>query len=790
LEKLVRARAWVAAIAKPALLLTLACCGAAQQPALSARSNKSDTTPAAFSIPHIPKLDTAPKLADFEGMAPVTPLARQMLMIDKFIQRDPKDGAPVSQRTEAYLGYTSKDFYAIFLAFDTEPGKIRARMLRRELIDDDDQIGFFLDTFHDKRHAYAFYVNPYGIQQDGIFTETTGPDNSWDTVWNTDAKMTAHGYMVVVQIPFKSLRFSRTQQAQTWGIMLARVIPRNGERAYYPANSAKIQGWLTHEGDIEGFQDISPGRNMQFMPYASLGAFRELDQRDPAGNRFTGKHLAPKEGLDSKIVIKDSLVLDTTINPDFGQIESDDPQVTINQRFEVFFPEKRPFFQENSSYFQTPLNLVFTRRVIDPLYGARLTGKVGPWAIGTFLANDRAPGRNVIETDPLSGRDAMIGVFRLNREIGQGNSVGLIYTDRELHTSPLTSCTATRCVVGFNRVGGFDTQIKINQNWQLNAQAVTSDTKFNDGSRQSGPAYQVYAERSSRKLEFNTMYRDIAPGFNADLGFVNRTDLRRFSNFMSYTRHPEGKHLVSHGPNLFELTLWDHNGTLLNYIVNPAYNWNFQRQSFFQVFGQLDHERLRPIDFSALTANRDYAHVTGGVSAGTQYFKWINLQAEIDWETATNFVPRAGPPVLVNSNTGFVRGVIRPTKGLTIENTYLLTRLQDHPTGANVFNNHIMRSKWNYQFTKEFSLRLIGQYVTTIANPALTTLQNAKSFNGDVLFTYLVHPGTAIYVGYNSNMQNLDRSLANTPDGLLRTRSTFLNDGRLFFVKVSYLFRY
>src|SRR5260370_27517792 len=159
-----------------------------------------------------------------------------------------------------------------------------------------------------------------------------------------------------------------------------------------------------------------------------------------------------------------------------------------------------------------------------------------------------------------------------------------------------SSDLATRCVVGFNRVGGFDTQIKINQNWQLNAQAVTSDTKFNDGSRQSGPAYQVFAERSSRKLEFNTMYRDISAGFNADLGFINRTDIRRFSNFMSYSKFPEGKHLVSHGPNLFELTLWDHNRTLLDYIVNPGYTWKLLRQSLIQVFGHLEHERLRPID--------------------------------------------------------------------------------------------------------------------------------------------------------------------------------------------------
>jgi hypothetical protein len=759
----------------------------------AARAGQKQTKPApapVFATLHIPRLEQAPKLADFEEMQPSPAFEGKMLKVDKFVQRDPHDGAPVSQRTEAYLGYTDKNFYAVFLAFDSEPQKIRARMLRRELIDDDDQVGMFLDTFHDRRHAYVFYSNAYGIQQDGLFSENQGPDYSWDTVWRTETKINSRGYMVLFEIPFKSLRF-RQQASIDWGVMLARVIPRNSERAYYPVNTGKLQGWLSQEGTLEGFQGISPGRNMQFIPYASVGAFRSLDERDPAGVRFTGKHVEPKAGLDSKIVIKDSLVLDATINPDFGQIESDDPQVTVNQRFEVFFPEKRPFFQENASYFQTPLNLVFTRRIVDPLYGARLTGKTGPWAIGTFLANDRAPGKTVISSDPLSGANAYFGVFRLNREIGKGSSVGFIYTDRELHTAPNSFCTATPCTVGFNRVGGFDTQIKINQNWQMNAQAVTSETKFNDGTKKSGPAYQVYAERSSRKLEFNTMYQDISPGFNTDTGFINRADYRRFSNFISRTFHPEGKYLNSRGPRLFQLSMWDHNGTRLNHQLNPGYAWNFQRSSFVSIFSVWEHERLRPVDFSTLSSNRDYTHVIGGAEVGTQYFKWINLDLEMDWGTATNFVPRTGPPILAYQNTAFMRGVIRPVKGLTVENTYIMTRLLDQNTHLNIFNNHILRSKWNYQFTKEFSLRLIGQYVTTISNPALTTLPSAKNFNGDVLFSYLLHPGTAVYIGYNSDLQNLDPTLGLDPNGnLLRTRSRFLNDGREIFIKISYLLRY
>jgi len=198
-----------------------------------------------------------------------------------------------------------------------------------------------------------------------------------------------------------------------------------------------------------------------------------------------------------------------------------------------------------------------------------------------------------------------------------------------------------------------------------------------------------------------------------------------------------------------------------------------------------------PADFSSLTDNRDYAHYLVGPFFGTQYFKWLNLNGEIDLGTVTNFVPSAGPPVLANFTAIILRGVVRPVKGLTIENTYLLTRLLDRQTDLNIFNNHIIRSKWNYQFTKEFSLRIIGQYVTILSNPALTTLPSAKKFNGDVLFSYLLHPGTAVYIGYNSDLQNLDPTLGLDPNGnLLRTRSRFLNDGRQIFIKVSYLLRY
>jgi len=168
----------------------------------------------------------------------------------------------------------------------------------------------------------------------------------------------------------------------------------------------------------------------------------------------------------------------------------------------------------------------------------------------------------------------------------------------------------------------------------------------------------------------------------------------------------------------------------------------------------------------------------------------VLLSAEFNWGQDTNYDTAVGPPVLGKSGFGQVSATVRPVRGLTVENTYLLTRLRDVFTNLNQFNNHIIRSKWNYQFTRAFSLRLIGQYNTVLANPLLSSLQPAKNFNADVLFTYFVHPGTAVYVGYNSNLQNLVSPLGADINGnLLRTPDHFINDGRQIFVKISYLFQ-
>ncbi|MBI4166379.1 MAG: carbohydrate binding family 9 domain-containing protein, partial [Acidobacteria bacterium] len=413
---------------------------------------------------HVPRLTAPPKIEDFLDMKPRGEIAQKMVKVEGFTQYIPHDGEPATQPTEVFLGYDDKNFYAVFLCFDSEPHKVRGRMARREKIFDDDFVVLDLDTFHDQRRSYQFQSNPLGVQSDNLWTEGSGNDYSWDTVWHSRGQMTDRGYVVWMAVPFKSMRFKPSEE-QTWGIELWRSCPRINEDSSWPKISTRIEGELTQEADMHGLSNISPGRNFQLVPYVFGRSYRALDAQDPAGPRFVSKTFDPTAGLDAKIVLKDSFVLDVAVNPDFSQVESDEPQITLNRRFEVFFEEKRPFFLENADFFKTPMNLFFTRRIADPQFGVRLTGKKGPWGLGTLFADDEAPGKIAAPSDPLFGKRAKFGVLRLQRDILKQSNIGLIFTDRELGSSS-------------NRVVGLDGRFRLTSSWVAEVQGVTSTTRF------------------------------------------------------------------------------------------------------------------------------------------------------------------------------------------------------------------------------------------------------------------------------------------------------------------------
>ncbi len=750
----------------------------------------------------IPRVSSAPKLEDFLEMKPSPAWEGRLAKADRFIQRIPSDGEPSSQHTDAYLGYDDKNLYAIFVCFDKEPQKIRARLSRREDIFDDDSVEIMLDTFHDHRRAYSFLSNPLGVQADALWTEDQGFDFSFDTVWHSEGRLTQQGYVVWIAIPFRSLRFA-SSDPKTWGIILNRGIPRNNEDTFWPQYSSRIQGRLNQEGDAAGLEHISPGRNFQFIPYGIFRSFKELDLRDPSHPTFTQRDAYGRLGLDAKAVLKDKFVLDATANPDFSQIESDQPQVTVNQRFEVFFPEKRPFFLENSNYFQTPINLVFTRRIADPKWGVRLTGKDGPWAVGMLVADDASPGEEVPLNDPLAGKHAHFAIGRVSRDIGKQSTLGLIYVDRELDGY-------------FNRVGGIDGRFKLNTHWVASFQGVVSSTLCSDitdrictlGTYLAGPAAEVLLQRDGRKLNYFMDYTDRSDGFRTLPGFDPQPDIHNLYHRLQYSFRPEGKHLISWGPQMEVYHIFDHQGNYLNSGYIPAMKAEFVGQTFLTVLYAKEMELLRPRDFPVLPANQKYVRHTTEMAFDTSFYRPFSFHADYRFGSRVNYDPPSGqipqipffcqalpgparcPPFLAGRSSVTTTLTVRPNKSLRIDNTYLLFRLHNRLGSFGSLNNHIIRSKWNYQFNRELSFRFIGQYNTVLANPHFTSLQTVKNFNADFLITYLVHPSTAVYVGYNSNLENVLSPLGADSDGNLLRGKRFVNDGRNFFVKASYLFRF
>ena len=724
----------------------------------------------------IPRVDEAPQLEDFLAMKPSPRLQGKLLKVTGFTQTLARDGEPVSQNTDSYLAYDDENIYIITVAFDENPDQIRARMTPRESFRGDDKIDVFLDTFFDERRAYGFTSNPLGVQMDGRWREGGNFDSSFNALWHSRGTITDRGYVVWMAIPFKSLRFPAASE-QKWGLVLIRWIPRNNEQSTWPWVTSKIDGRINQSATLLGIEDISPGRDIQLIPYAFARSFRALDERNPERVEFRSDSFEADAGMDAKFVIKNRFALDLAVNPDFSQIESDEPQITVNRRFEVFFRERRPFFLENADFFVTPINLFFSRRIADPQFGIRLTGKQGPYTIGTLVADDESPGEAVLPGDPLHGTRARFGVVRINRDIFDEGTVGILFTDREYEN-------------GHNRVGSLDTRFKLTPNWVGTLQAAASSTKSLEGNTLTGPAYSAELRREGKHYTQGTEYLDISPEFRTQAGFVRRTDIRSLSHETGYKFRPQGKFLISWGPSVEASGIWDHSGTRLDWELETSMSWEFNRQTLVSLFYESGRERLRPQDVRSLTRNLDFATRSQGLRFASQYISELSFSGDYSSGRQINLVPPEGEtPYLAGFNEAELGFTVRPNRYLRSDNTYVLSRLTRIGTGESIFNNHIFRSRWNWQFNPEISMRVILQYDTVLVNPSNTRLESRKNFNADFLFTYLLNPWTALHAGYNGNLQNIALRPTEIGSEIIRTND-MLQDARQFFIKFSYLFQF
>lgn len=743
----------------------------------------------------IPLIDRALSLADFSDMAPSPDLRDRLAHVEHFIQNQPTDGAPATQSTEVWLARTTNALYVAFICFDQHPEQIRSHLARRENIQKDDWVSILLDPFQDRLRGVRFEVNPAGVQADASWTEAGGPDYSYDQVWNSDGRITSKGWMALIAIPFRSLRFPAA--GRDWGVVFWRNFPRNSEVDFWPRVNAGISGVLSQEGALRGIEGVTGSHNVQLNPYVLGQNVHVLDQLDPNNPRFSTRNAEATAGGEAKAVWRDSIVFDATFNPDFSDVESDQPQFTVDQRYPVYFPELRPFFLENASYFATPLTLLYTRNIVRPDWGLRVTGKTGHTNIGLLAIDDRQPGRTIPTGDPLHDNKAGFYVGRVSHDIGEGSNVGLIYTDEEFGG-------------GWNRIGGADITWRADKHWTVLAQMVESSTHQSEpdsaatifpSGYSAGPAADIQVTRSGHALNIFDEFQDVSPGFKTLTGFIQTANIRSNHLHGNYQWFPKSQIVQSFGLELNQQIAFDHqHNRVYRYTTFDPF-WLLPRSIVLAPLIGENSDTVGPQNGYPLAANRNFTENFGGFVARGQPWSMLNFNIIALRGGNVNYNPVSGAePFLMDQQTVQAIVGVNPLRQLTVDNTWLFDRDKSVSGGQLVYETEVFRTKLNYQFTRAWSARVIAEYDTTLANPLETSLQRTKRIQTQALLTWLPHPGTVVYVGWNNDLQNFNHTLCTLQktglsqcdpnEPILPRAPGYLNDGRQFFIKGSYLFRF
>ncbi len=721
-----------------------------------------------------------------------------------FSQYQPVDGRPAADPTEVLVWYSPTAIHFGIRAREVHDASVRATRANRDNIGSDDHVQILLDTYDDRRIAFLFGVNPYGVQQDGTRSDNFAGgaggqsgggggvginplegnvDLNPDYVFESRGRLVDGGYEVEVRIPFKSLRY-QDRPVQDWGIQVLRRVQHSGfQDAWTPAVRASAS-FLAQAGRLTGLHDMHRGLVLELTPTAT----QRLDGAAGAGGDWTYRG-APEAGGDLRWGITQNLSLNGTVNPDFSQVEADVGQVLVNERFALFFPEKRPFFLDGLELFDTPNTLIYTRQIQDPDAGVKLAGKVG----GTNLAMMLAP-----EGDSLSlvGGRAWAGALRLRRDMGRNSTLGLVGTAREDGGE-------------WSRLLGADARLYHSRLYFLEFQAVQSWSRARGGTR-SGPMLAATWDRTGRRWGFNYGVQAVAPDFQARLGFVNRANFVSAHAFNRLTGYGAPGALVQTYGSFFSLRrLWRYDDPAAGPIeggegINPSATL----RGGWQPAGSLgrNYFSFEPERYAAYAVE-----VPAGTGSDTVAFGVPGRMTDLwsgafgvtspTWRffTASATVGAGATPIFAEASRGRQRSLsgtvdLRPTGQLRVSLQYTrltITRARD---GSRFSREAIPRVKVEYQVSRAFFVRFVGQYaartrdalVDAAGRPILvdSVLAGGLSSNEvrtDVLFSYRPTPGTLVYLGYGATLTEPDAFRFDTDQ--LRRQA----DG--FFAKVSYLFR-
>lgn len=731
------------------------------------------------------------------------PQWRRAAVLTGFSEFTPVDGVAAPDSTEILVWYSATALHIGIRAFDTT-GAVHATLATRDQIASDDNVAIYLSTFNDSRQATVFVVNPLGVQADGALNENGGlacgmvgcgaqtrqqPDLSQDFVWESKGRLTPYGYEVEIRIPFKSIRF-QAGRTQSWGFNAVRRVQRSGQEQTWTRVRLAASSFLAQSGRLEGLTDLSAGHVLDIVPTATS---RVTGVAGGPGAAWGYSGGAPEVGGDVRYGITPNLTLHATAHPDFSQVESDVTQFGFDPRQAVRYPERRPFFLDGTEQFDAPAGLIYTRRIVQPVFASKVTGKVGENQVGVLAAVDD-------QEASASGGNPVYGIVRASHDLGPGSRVGVLWTER--HDGPIT-----------NRVMDVDGRVVLGEINSLTWVAAFAHDNAG-GVVTDAPLWSAGFRRDGRNLRLSYGISGVPASFITRTGLLGQRDIVSPSISHSYTWLFPKRTVESFTGEVQVLGNWHYNDFVhggpirnrylhFNFAARLRSGWNVGASYFRESFGYdssiYSGYGLRHPDGSVTPftgggdrlPNNDYV-----LSASTPTWKHLDINtfvlAGLDDE---NYAEWTSGRLL----TGNIGVNVRPNDQLRLSIAYNDTRVWRPSDGSRLLLQDVAVATVEYQLSRAMQVRVISQYSVnardSLRDDTRTNLpivvQNAagayvaagaydhRALQTSFLFTYLPTPGTVVYLGYGTTGQN--------PDAAGRMQLGTVQ--RDFFLKLSYLWR-
>ena len=675
---------------------------------------------------------------------------------------NPAENIEAPVKSYVYMAHSDNHLYVGFEAFDPEPEKILAHYTDRDKLFNDDWVGVILDTYNDERRSFDFICNPLGVQCDAI--ESNDFDDSWDTIWDSEGRITNEGYIVEMSIPFSSLRFQNKDGRQVWGFDAVRSYPRSVRHHIGTYKRDRENNcYLCQALKISGFEEAKPGKNIELAPTLSLNLSQSRADGTSGSFQWNNKKLEP--GFTGKWGITPNITISTTVNPDFSHVEADAAILDVNEPFALYFSEKRPFFTEGSDFFSTKINAVYTRSLRNPEWGVKLTGKEKTHTIGAYLVKDEIT--NLIFPGSQSSQDSSMSqssyatVLRYKKDFGNKYTMGVLLTDRQGENY-------------YNRVYGFDGNLRITNKDIFSFMVGGSLTKYPEkvvsnfdqpDGKFSDKVVDLSYNHNSRNLDYYLSYEYYGDDFRADQGFIPQVGYEEFAAGGDYTWI--NKQTNDWWTNFILETNYGYTQNMKNELLREKYDVAFiflgtrQMHSFVQYTSQNDLYEEK-----YFKQNKYMFHTCIKPVGEMQVYVNIRSGDQIDYANT-----RLGKRF--NFTPGFTYSL---GKHLNLDYSFIYDQL--NYSGNNVFKVKISDITMQYQFNRQLFFRTIIQYRHYNYNVAMYDDDQSpeeKNLFTQMLLSYKINPQTVLFIGYSDNYDNNDQM-------------KLIQTDRNFFFKVGYAF--